>query len=59
MKTINLWASILFIVGLLVYILMGFLIQTEGSGYFAMWIGWPLMLIGIICWIIGFFVRNK
>ncbi|MEI6850282.1 MAG: hypothetical protein WCK29_04555 [archaeon] len=58
MRTINIWALSLIILGLIVY-LLALITNNEGSGYLVILFGWPLILIGLIIWIVGLFIKKK
>lgn len=63
MRTINIWALILVIVGLLVYLLDGAIgtsiFDKTDAGFAALLIGLPLIIIGIIVWVVGLFTKKK
>ena len=58
MRTINIWSLVLIILGLIIYVLAA-IISNEGSGYLVIWFSWPLILIGLIIWIVGLFIKKK
>ena len=65
MRTVNIWALVLLILGILVstyfwsplyYLATG---DGLGGGYGAIFVGYPLILISVILFVIGFFTRRK
>ena len=68
MRKINIWALILVISGIVLSILDGIsynwlgissIFSKTDAGFATLLIGYPLILIGIIIWIVGLFIKNK
>ena len=64
MKKINITSMIFVILGTLILLLDGTfgissIFSTTDAGYIAMFIGYPLIIIGIVIWLIGLFVKTR
>jgi multisubunit Na+/H+ antiporter MnhG subunit len=66
MKKINIWALSLLIIGIIISLFFAFgpclfndSVSCGMQPILGIWFGWPLILIGIILFIIGLFLNNK
>lgn len=59
MKMLNVVALILAVVGLVILILDWMTAFGESSGYLVMGIGFPILILGIIVWVVGLFIKKK
>lgn len=59
MKTINKISLIIALIAVIVLILGWSNMFGESSGYVVTLFGFPLLIIGIIIWIVGLFTKKK
>ncbi|MDO8460581.1 MAG: hypothetical protein Q7S74_05705 [Nanoarchaeota archaeon] len=65
MRKINIWALCLAVLGILFLLLdgtffgMSSIFSKTDAGFVAIGIGYPLILIGIIVWVVGLFTKKK
>ena len=59
MKGINIWALVLLIIGIIIWAVAVYVPLGEGAGYLVILFAWPLILISLILFIIGLFIKSK
>jgi hypothetical protein len=58
MKTIDIWALIFLIIGI-VLLAISLFWESLSSGYLAIWAAYPLIIIGAILFIISLSIQSK
>ena len=58
MKKINIWALSLFLLGVIIS-LIGWNLLGLNGGYLVIWVAYPIILVSIILFIIGIFIKPK
>jgi len=65
MRTINIWALVLVILGIVIFVLDQSLVFASftgpewNHGFATLFFTFPLVIIGIIVWIVGLFTKKR